>query len=725
MRKIALIILLINFISSFAQTLIPAGINAYKLNSYPNSKKVIFLNFSSGTYPDQFIWDQWNMVSEDYRPFDVTVTTDIELFNNTSTENKITIQFTSGNGGGLCGYNVFGSSSSYACQSLVNDANGYFLSVTATHEIGHGLGLSHDGGNGTEYYSGNAVWSPIMGGSHGKAYATFSKGEYSGASNKEDDFDVMGYYLDLKEDVHNDVVLVPKNGQITPDLNNGVIETDGDVDSFTFESTGGNINLTVSPKAYYNNLHVEAVLKNEAGSIVLSGTPNLHNTHINFPEASIPSTLPGVDLNSKYLFLDGANSSIKQASKIEGVVSAGTYTLEITNTSLAGAYPSFGSRGYYEIEGTISNHIFQSFVDAEISDIEHQKISCTDFTPTITIKNNGPEEINAVTLRVTSGSEIEDYQINIDPLLYNEKGTVLLNAVSTIGENTPLSIQILSVNDGSMQDVDLTNNNIQSTYTLKDGIDYDITISAQDFNNNLNLQIKNSNNQLVYDLYKADFEGYIKEEKQHYSAKTCLLKDDCYQIEATDVFNPLASETCPNTEAFDISKDYLGGSKVIYNNKVYNAKYYVTGKTPAWPSRGNIPGEGVDQWSDPWELVSQCVSNFPNDSIAFKINDNTVKVKAQDYDYNNGIDLNKCTDVITSVSTATNVKNIYPNPTSNKVYLSDTYEKVIVSSLLGSIQIERENTSEIDFSNLKAGIYMIRIIENEKLIFQKKIVKID
>jgi hypothetical protein len=71
----------------------------------------------------------------------------------------------------------------------------------AAHEVGHTVGLSHDGtkavnlkgpgSTSSEYYSGQGAWAPVMGTSFGKAIVQWSKGEYSYSNNKEDDINTI------------------------------------------------------------------------------------------------------------------------------------------------------------------------------------------------------------------------------------------------------------------------------------------------------------------------------------------------------------------------------------------------------------------------------------------------------------------------------------------------------------------------------------------------------
>ncbi len=69
-----------------------------------------------------------------------------------------------------------------------------------SHEVGHMLGLTHDGGPGTEYYIGDGWWSPIMGVGYYSAVTQFSKGEYPGATSDQDDLQIMRSKLGRVED---------------------------------------------------------------------------------------------------------------------------------------------------------------------------------------------------------------------------------------------------------------------------------------------------------------------------------------------------------------------------------------------------------------------------------------------------------------------------------------------------------------------------------------------
>ena len=68
--------------------------------------------------------------------------------------------------------------------------------------------------------------------------------------------------------------------------------------------------------------------------------------------------------------------------------------------------------------------------------------------------------------------------------------------------------------------------------------------------------------------------------------------------------------------------------------------------------------------------------------------------------------------------------SIYPNPVNDKLFIqgvSDVSE-ISIYDLLGKLVLSKTNTSEIDVTNLKKGIYLIKIKDQQKEII-KKLVK--
>ncbi|MFM8364805.1 MAG: M12 family metallo-peptidase, partial [Verrucomicrobiota bacterium] len=151
-------------------------------------------------YEQSQIIEIWERVAEDYRPFDVNVTTVEPLsFGPTVARALITRNTTSSGqqnpsptAGGVAYLGVFGQSNyhtlyspAFAYHNRVGNTAANIAEVIS-HEVGHNFGLNHDGGSGGEYYTGHGTgessWAPIMGAGYGRNFTQWSKGDYAGAT---------------------------------------------------------------------------------------------------------------------------------------------------------------------------------------------------------------------------------------------------------------------------------------------------------------------------------------------------------------------------------------------------------------------------------------------------------------------------------------------------------------------------------------------------------------
>src|SRR5205085_11932623 len=120
----------------------------------------------------------------------------------------------------------------------------------------------------------------IMGVGYYQPLTQWSKGEYAGANNLQDDYAVMqSNGLPLRADDHGDTAatatpLAPTTaGGVSTAQIQGVIERPTDVDFFSFSAGAGPVTITLSPAARSPNLDALITLRNAAGTVVASANP--------------------------------------------------------------------------------------------------------------------------------------------------------------------------------------------------------------------------------------------------------------------------------------------------------------------------------------------------------------------------------------------------------------------------------------------------------------------
>lgn len=290
------------------------------------------------------IIEVWQRVAEDYAPFDVDVTTELaseDLLTRSSVADtvfgtRVLVSPVSqywGGYGGIAYVGTFDDVGDTYKPALVFPENlGWSaknIAEAASHEAGHNLGLSHDGTASAGYYSGHGSgatgWAPIMGVGYYQNLSQWSRGEYLGANNSQDDLAVINTYgLPTRADDHGNAALTatPLAGGASLS-GSGVIETEADVDVHSFTLTGtSTVTLNVEPAATGPNLDVVAELRD--GNGVLLGTAN-----------------PSAALNAAFT----------------GTLNAGTYFLTVGGAGLGDplgtGYSDYGSLGQYAISGTV------------------------------------------------------------------------------------------------------------------------------------------------------------------------------------------------------------------------------------------------------------------------------------------------------------------------------------------------------------------------------------
>ncbi len=276
--------------------------NVAKLDSNIDSANVIYLDFDGEevtgtrwndadnptisaeptTYTEQEIALIWDAVAEDFRSFDVNVTTDRQVFDDAAIGSRMMVIFTPTNtaapgAGGVAFLGSFYDGSDDPCWTFNEGVS--VAALTASHEVGHTLDLLHDGRvtPAEEYYGGNGTWGPIMGAPFDAPVTHWSKGEYPSANNTEDDIEIISDTLPILPDAvgndsfSSDALLTDEEGNFTVD---GRIETQTDVDYYSFDTSGGVVTINATPggpggSSNGQNLNIRIRITDSGGGTIL------------------------------------------------------------------------------------------------------------------------------------------------------------------------------------------------------------------------------------------------------------------------------------------------------------------------------------------------------------------------------------------------------------------------------------------------------------------------
>jgi len=314
---------------------LPLTGNVFALDSKPASSRTVVLDFDGHTTNDAgwasvgvsqplvsapfdidgapgfsateqaVIFEVWQRVSEDYLPFDVNVTTidpGVEALRKTGPTDaaygqRMVISPTNFVGSGVLGVALLNSFDADVDRPAFVFANGATPTKTiaeaVSHEAGHTFGLQHDGGPGSSYYDGHGEWAPIMGRSVSPAtpVTQWSRGEYAGATNSEDDLAAIAGYLGYRPDDHGGTTCTPTVVASTS-TTSGLIGSTGDRDAFAVDVGGGNLAVTVQPPAgtgSWSNLLAQVTVRDSLGSVVASGTPTTASSWTVSANTTVPA----------------------------------------------------------------------------------------------------------------------------------------------------------------------------------------------------------------------------------------------------------------------------------------------------------------------------------------------------------------------------------------------------------------------------------------------------
>lgn len=336
-----------------------------KLNSLPGAVATIFLDFD-GHYVQSSVWNNGNplncaasgmtdpaiteafeRIGEDYRPFQINITTDSTVFLAAPLNRRMRVIITTTSGwtsgvGGIAYVGSFSWGDDTPC-FVFSNLLGYSpkkVGECCSHESGHTVGLSHQSKYGVDcstpietYNSGSTTggeigWAPIMGNSYYRNMSNWNNGPTPyGCTNVQNNLSIIttqngfGYRTDdYGETLNNNTSLLTGNNFSV----NGIITTDLDKDAFKFTlSANSNFHLAVLPYSI------------GAGS-------NGSNLDVRVELFSSPTTL-----------IRDCDPNATMSVSIDTILNAGTYYLKISGTGNSNV-SSYGSLGAYTISGTKS-----------------------------------------------------------------------------------------------------------------------------------------------------------------------------------------------------------------------------------------------------------------------------------------------------------------------------------------------------------------------------------
>lgn len=422
------------------------------LQSLPGAPGVVYLDYRGGrtegegwgtfdfekpNVSNAQIKDVWKRVAEDFLPFTINVTTDIKVYQAAAANSKarciVTPTTTAAPGaGGVAFISSWGGGVCWAFYS-----SGKSAAEVISHEVGHTLGLGHDGRITPEegYFGGHGSgatgWAPIMGVGYYQPASQWSKGEYTSANNTQNDLNVItgfagaGYRVD---DTGNTLAtaryLEAYPGNTV--LQEGVIERTADTDAFQFTTTGGLVSLQAKPvNGEWANLAISATLVDSVGTVIASNNPQ---TQLNAP--------------------------------ITTSVAAGDYTIQVTgagrNNPLSDGFSDYGSLGYYSITGSVAGIRLPSrFVIDE---------SQPNDTVVGTVTNNGAGTLSYV---ITGGNNNGAFAIDNSGVLTVANAAAL--DYETLALNSVLAVQYeLFVNITNETSPELTELNRRVVVRIRD-----------------------------------------------------------------------------------------------------------------------------------------------------------------------------------------------------------------------------------------------------------------
>lgn len=362
----------------------------------------------------------WYVVSEDYRPYQLNVTTKESVYNAAPKNQRMRVVITptttaAPGTGGVAYVGSFSVGDDNTPAWVFNlSGDGQTTGETCSHESGHTMGLDHDGKiGGPEYYPGHNMWAPIMGVSYGKTVTQWSIDEYDNANNPEDDVTIIGKNngFAFKTDEAGNTVgtaaalkIETDNSTILAANNYGIILKNTDIDFYSFKTGAGNVSFTVKPSPNFPDLDVLLNITNASGSVLAT-----------------------------------ANPTDNMGATITANLTAGTYYLKIDGTGTGNpitGYSDYASIGEYTIAGSVVG------VATGISETAKNNTALypNPASDNITVSLNNPGIVNSVNIvnmlgQVLYSVQTDQPSLNLNLSGYN-KGIYFVTVSNANGTST-------------------------------------------------------------------------------------------------------------------------------------------------------------------------------------------------------------------------------------------------------------------------------------------------
>jgi uncharacterized protein (TIGR02145 family) len=360
------------------------------LNSLPSSSFVLLIDMDGHTdtsgwwndgndvvaaapgYNSSQATEVFNRVAEDFRPFDINVTTQQSVYLDAPVANRqrVVITPTDGwyntggnNAGGVAYLGTFGGGE-IACWVFSNNLGSVANAAeAASHELGHTLGLNHqsrynsDCTKNTEYHSGQGSgqtsWAPIMGVGYGRTISQWYHGPGNGSTcsiNTQNDLDRItnpfqngfSYRTDDVGNSISDFTNIAFSGNSVS--RTGIISTTQDVDVFRVQLPNSGIFRFSSVPYAHNpsslsgaNLDLKMSIRNENNIEIASFDPT---------DVLTASGILSLEAGNYFIIIDGAGIPNYVPSGGKGpndYGSLGQYTLTISTETCTAALQAANS----------------------------------------------------------------------------------------------------------------------------------------------------------------------------------------------------------------------------------------------------------------------------------------------------------------------------------------------------------------------------------------------